>query len=76
MADPQPPRRRWEYRVERFLPDDAPSHGENRGSGLSGFAEFLGELGADGWELVAVVPLMPYEMVLKRPLADEGDERP
>jgi hypothetical protein len=65
----------WEYRVERHYPDDAPSHGESRGSGLSSFAAKLCEFGADGWELVAVVPLMPYELILRRPLVEDVEKK-
>lgn len=61
---------RWEYRVERHYPQDAPSHGENRGSGLSGL-DLLAALGADGWELVSVGYGLPYELVFKRPSFDD-----
>lgn len=76
MADDQtPPRQRWEYRVEQYYPDDAPSSGEHRGSGLSSFADRLSEFGADGWELVVVVPLLPYELILRRPLVEDEKKK-
>lgn len=65
-------RTRWEYRVVRHYPDDAPSHGEHRGSGLASFSP-LDALGAEGWELVGVSFGLPYEMVFKRPALDEPE---
>lgn len=66
MAESRP-RPCWEYRVERYSPDDAPSHGEHRAK----FEATLNEMGADGWEPVVVVPLLPYELVLRRPMVED-----
>jgi ATP-dependent Clp protease ATP-binding subunit ClpC len=52
-AGPPPPRRGWEYRVEVVSGPDSLT------------ADYLGPLGADGWELTAAVG---ERLVFKRPL--------